>query len=558
MYRTTICLLLICSAAFAKKKEPEVFQQLEEYRFWPAYKQQYFTEPQLWVQQDHAIPGWDWSLPPSVKPSDKAYVQLGHAAREPVMNLPVRPVVEMMWNWKDLEPEEGKFNFQPLIGAISEWDAKGYGVALKIRASVYDKLAVPANKRPPKWYADHVSAPDWLKQYNIPVIHEEPKKSFQIVNYDILHPEYHQRYLRFIEKLGGSGIPRMDAVKVAYLGFKSSSQGEEGGGPHEPGPDRVFEKRALERYDAWAKAFKGVEDKLLPTGGGKGKQEQIYQQHAYDLGMGQRSGFVEMFLYNIPNPALGQVWTKAGYLEIDESCPPIRYNRAFGDENEEYETSWVHRFGAVESYPFRYWVSMLRALQMRRSYLMVNDFTLDPKMLHWVCHELGRTVDDTPDAWCALRENTIQSNNRTGPVKNFERWLYQRDPEEYKTEPAIAIPHAIKMWMVPKGEVFDYIARKGKKIGFAIDDRYLFGHCPKAAIKITYHDIGNSLVQLLCLDKDGQPLIRSSQCEDTGALKTVTFIIEDADFNGKVMDNDFVIRATTGEAVISMVRIIKL
>jgi len=556
MKKTVFYLLLINVTALGGKKER--FPRPEEYRYWPAYEQKYYTEPQPWVQRDHVIDGWDWSLPPSVKPSKKAFVQLGHAAREPIMNLPLRPVVEVSWNWKNLEPEEGVYNFEPLISTIKQWETRGFGVALKIRASVADKLPAPPEKKRPKYFEAHISAPEWLKQYNIPLIYEKPKHDFQIVNYDVMHPEYHKRYLRLIEKLGESGIPRMDAVKVAYLGYKSSSQGEEGGGPKNPGPDRIYEKRAFERYDAWAKAFKGVEYKLMPTGGGIHPQEQIYQNYANKLGMGQRGGFVEMFLYNIPNPALGQIWTDDGYLEVDESCPPIRYNRAFGDENEEYETKWTHRFGAVESYPFRYWASMLRALQMRRNYLMLNDFTLDPHLLYCVCLELGRTVEDTPDAWCALRENIIRSGGRTGPVKNFERWLYQRDSDHYRTEPAIAVPHAIRMWMVPKGETFDYIARKGKLIGFAVNDRFLFGHCPPIAIKITYHDIGNTLVQLLCLDKGGKPIIRSFQCKNTGDLKTVTFIIENAAFNGKGMEHDFVIRAATGESVLSMVRVIKL
>jgi len=81
-------------------------------------------------------------------------------------------------------------------------------------------------------------------------------------------------------------------------------------------------------------------------------------------------------------------------------------------------------------------------------------------MLAWVGLELGRTQEDTPDAWCFLRESKLKS----GPVKNFERWLYQRDTPGYETQAAISIDKNYHSWMyeAPK-ELFhdqiDYIAR---------------------------------------------------------------------------------------------------
>ena len=105
---------------------------------------------------------------------------------------------------------------------------------------------------------------------------------------------------------------------------------------------------------------------------------------------------------------------------------------------------------------------------MRCNYALYNPFSLIPEQMVWVGQSLGRTVENTPDIWCALRESYVRNS---GAVKNFERWLYQRDTEGYETEPAIKVPHPIKMWMVKKDHYFDYVARKSRRIGFAVDDR---------------------------------------------------------------------------------------
>lgn len=67
----------------------------------------------------------------------------------------------------------------------------------------------------------------------------------------------------------------------------------------------ALEKCLTERLDVWAKAFDGVEHKLAWVGagsdGGGGKLDYSGMgarvlDYAYDLGMGQRCGFVENYL----------------------------------------------------------------------------------------------------------------------------------------------------------------------------------------------------------------------------------------------------------------------
>ena len=47
-----------------------------DYSYWPKYNKVPTEEivPQMWNNTDHIIDGWDWSLPPSVTPSEKGIV----------------------------------------------------------------------------------------------------------------------------------------------------------------------------------------------------------------------------------------------------------------------------------------------------------------------------------------------------------------------------------------------------------------------------------------------------------------------------------------------------
>ena len=253
----------------------------------------------------------------------------------------------------------------------------------------------PDRAKYPDGWEEHkkemASAPRWLERYNIPLIEEKPVLNiatpFQIINMDIFDERYHSRYLKFVEAFGRSGIPQMEEVKIAYLHNKSRTRGEEGSVPERG----VAAERFAERMKAWARAFKGVEYKLCYVDH-KGPHLKL----AYKLGMGQRNGYVEMYMLHCDNPMLGQYLDNDGYLCVDESCPPIADNkRAFGDENEEYyKDLHVPRFGPYETFPHRYRESMLRVLQMRRNFLWTCPFTLNAPLLSFVSLELARTVHD--------------------------------------------------------------------------------------------------------------------------------------------------------------------
>ena len=79
------------------------------------------------------------------------------------------------------------------------------------------------------------------------------------------------------------------------------------------------------------------------------------------------------------------------------------------------------------------------------------------------------------------------------------------------------------------------------------------------AVKITYLDRANAEWQLECFTGDGKTVTRNVTCGVTGTVKTVTYILKDAYFPGVGYTGlDMQIRALKGDAVIRLVRLIKL
>ncbi len=191
---------------------------------------------------------------------------------------------------------------------------------------------------------------------------------------------------------------------------------------------------------------------------------------------------------------------------------------------------------------------------MQCNHVLMSSFSIYPEQMVWMGQTLGRTVEDSPEVWCALRESQVR---RVGPVKNLERWLYQRDSPGFETSPDVKIDHPIKMWMVQPDHQFDYIARKGRQIGLAVDDRWAGGGPVDVALKTTYFDKGTGTVDVAVKTRGGD-VTRQIRLTGSDKLKTATFMIKDAVFSAEKMDYDITFKSTGDEAVLSFVRIIRL
>jgi hypothetical protein len=519
-----------------------------------------------WRTTDDVQDGWDWSLPPGVKPYARSGISISERKVGP--SFPGRLTRSVSWSWKQLEPREGEYDFAALKASILKRSAGGkYCVEFHLRASVWELKNFPDEAEYPKSWVAHMersaTAPRWLSQYEIPLVAFKKKgldnigTPFQVVNMDIYHPEYHKRYVRMVRALGESGIPVMPEVSIVFVHLWSASRGEEGAGPAMDDPRR---EAFGERLRAWSKACEGIEGKLCLV-----SHRENDLKLAYELGMGQRNGFVEMYMMHCNNPLLGQGVDGDGYLVVDETCPLVAENRASGDENEEYVPSvHVARFGPMSGWPHRYRESMLRVLQMRRNFIWAEGGKglVDPPLLGYVSLELGKTIETAPDAWCYLRESNIRVKGQPKPVKNFERWLYQRDGEGCRALATVKVQVQKQLSHHPK-HPYDYTARRtdlkggNSFIGFALDDRFLSGGPHRVAIKVTYHDVGTGTWSLVYTSIGGQKE-RVIRCADTGKVKTATFFLDDAHFRGANMAHDFVVRAAQSDAVISFVRVIGL
>ena len=546
-----ICYMIIaciCSATVAQIN-PNVLPE-STYPFWPSYEYLELEDldtiqAQAWINQNHLINGWDWSFPGFVEPSPRSIVGL---QRNLNVTKEFKPLdlqfkcnsTGILWvKWRDIEQTPGNYDFTPIINRINQAASVGSDIILRILCHSKSRAGDISKGEAPLWLED--LGINFLPQ-------EDPKHN---LNFDPSHPEFHKHYLMLVNELEKTEIPEM--VKAAYVGYASHSFGDEGIGPYPETNSEANDtvKHVRERLDAWHDAFRGMEYKVFMGSA---------VDYGFRKGFGVRRGFVEMYLYRIPDDVLGQYIDENGYLYVDETAPVLTYQCFNGDVNEEYEEAWAtadrnFRFGnTTNSYPYRYFTSTLRALQMRCTYIHTTGH-LVPKMLPFLSLELGRTVEDTPDAWCALRESYLKLDGGT-PVKNFERWLYQRDAPGYETTPDLQIQHAIMMWMVQEDKYYDFVARKGQKIGFDVDDRMFPGGEQSMAVKVSFYDGVPGTLKLVYENNQGRQA-DSVVAAGIDTIKTATFFI-DARLDDTGFDHgyDFVLESEE-EVPVALVRVIK-
>ena len=471
-------------------------------------------------------------------------------------------VVDELWvYWREIEEVEGQYDFSKVKAQIAERLNQGCdAVIIRMLGAVWTAGSPEDWERwenGEQWRFRRWSAPRWLVDtYGIDQL-PVGEGSSEVIHVDIFHPEYHRQYGELIEAFDQSGVLDIPEVHGLIVGGMCRANGEEGHGTFELSkiPRDIAEERYRERLAAWQNAF--------------GDPHKVISMLKDDQTMvGSRDGFVEMYLYLMNDPEVrGQYVDDAGYLSVNEEAFYIRNGGVllFGDENEEYNPKrWADRpgrpgrFGPVESFNYRYFTSMLRLLQMRRNYLYADEISPDPQLLWYVLHGLGRTAEDSADAWCFLRESYLSGGGEyaaQGPVKNFERWLHQRDQPTHATTPAVRIPHALKSWWLADDDHrYDYVARRGKQIGFTLNESFLTGPA-HVAVKVSYYD-GYEGSWTLRYQRSGET-IESDPVATTGsdAFRTATFFIE-ADFGIEGMDYDFEI-VSLDEVPISFVRVIK-
>ncbi|VGO22887.1 hypothetical protein [Pontiella sulfatireligans] len=530
------------------------------WKYWGTFNKVTQPYPAVWITNNTVVNGWDWSLPESVAADPNAYFKF---AGDDIHELSCGSLRDLHVTWDELEPTEGVYDFESLRQQILD-AAEGYdGVSLRLRAALWE--TVSPTGLPLSGMQLRENAPRWMDSLDIAKINMHTDRTdYQVHNLDIMDPDYHSRYQLLIEALGNSGIPAMEELKVVNLCYRSASYGEEFTVYDQDDFDQLgFEytadeiaSRTKERLDFWADAFGTNVWKLMYVGSGL----QSHVDYAGQLGIGSRNGFIEMYGATIHMPQFGITINSDRHVDVDETNPFIANNLRFGDENEEYSNE--ERFGWKESFPYRYQISSFRMLQMRRNYVMHDNNTLNPELTWYLGLGLSRNVENTPDAWVMLNELSISpwanknedGSSNAGPVKNVERWLYQRDISGYETTPCMAVPTAKDLWYADNGRPYDYTARKGQKMGFVVDDRLLLMGEHPVVIKVSYYDGVPGTLKLVYTTSSGTQE-KSVVATGEDKVKTVTFFI-DAVMDAPDLNFDFELHSVE-EVPVFFVRLIK-
>jgi hypothetical protein len=287
-----------------------------------------------------------------------------------------------------------------------------------------------------------------------------------------------------------------------------------------------------------------------------GADDDLLARDAVAAGLGIRTGITELFNFHLNHvPAYGITIAEDGHLVVDESWVGLAPDRIRATENECYEDCGFafpaeHLTYAVE-------MSNLKALQMRMNWVYVDAGLVErhPEFFRWVRAELGKSVEDAPDAWVVLREaedvywsRDDDSHTWTGApfIRNWERWVVQRDVPGAMTERGTEL----RIDPGPESDGTMGVAYEGRRtaratgndaIAFFVEPRFVASG-GAAEIKVTYVDNGASFRLGESADVKGT---------GSGAIRTATFALE-------TLPSEFRIFATGAEDLeVRMVRIVR-
>lgn len=527
--------------------------------------------------------GEDYSLPDWAYPEEYS----GFIGNTEIPRPEGSMVVKHWWlSWAMLEPERGQYNWEYVDECIAAAAAGGYKLNMHLQSITYgggdEERGIFVDQKVPDWV---------LEEFGIA---EE-----DLINmgweFDLLIipgwlPEIRTAFNDMIRAFGEQGYPQSPQVASAYIHAISPSRGEEfwmtqstldllerdhGFGI------AVLDEWITSRLEAYGEAFSGVTHKLVWVGkqdswrylsGGKYADLALrLVEDAWALGAGNRSSAVEKFNLFLNEPALGQSVDENGYLVVDETLPPINSVRFFGDENEEYGAGWVWRFGSMDGEAARFRFSILRTLQTRMRFLWTSTEAevINPPLHYYAGMSLGKTTENSPDAWAYLRETpTSTYHSPPGVVRNFERWLTQRDLPGGETVPAertFREYYAGGYHGSGPDEWYDDLARRtdiasdNSFIYFDLDDSFIINGAVQIKVEITdnsdavWHlDFTNTNHQLVSTDTFSN--------QNDGTIKTVTFSINQASFlNGFDNGMDFrIVCDGPGDVSVRWVRLVRM
>ncbi|NLE76110.1 MAG: hypothetical protein GX605_05090, partial [Chloroflexi bacterium] len=174
---------------------------------------------------------------------------------------------------------------------------------------------------------------------------------------------------------------------------------------------------------------------------------------------------------------------------------------------------------------------VLTALDRHSDYIVMDKYlTQEPARypyLEFANRYLGRSIDDTPSVWVALRETSPQYT--WYPDRgNYEFWLYQVD--------AVPGGRTVPAWEVSSAPEGYYTRRTDQGSGnpymyFNVDDRYLYGGQNTVEVSVTYYDSGTDRWELQYDAVDNAYKSAGVVAkQNSGQWKTKSWVLNDARF----------------------------
>lgn len=85
---------------------------------------------QPWRETDDVIDGFEWSLPPAVRPAARSFIKGFYSSNPRTFPGHLLGVVDV--TWREIEPEEGRYAFAAIGRRIAELKAKGHPAAIDL------------------------------------------------------------------------------------------------------------------------------------------------------------------------------------------------------------------------------------------------------------------------------------------------------------------------------------------------------------------------------------------------------------------------------------------
>nr|WP_319395755.1 beta-galactosidase [uncultured Desulfobacter sp.] len=479
--------------------------------------------------------GPDWSLPDGVHSSNRA----GGLYMDQDPDYSFLCLKGITLSWANLNPAENQYDFSDLDTALEKAEHQNYKVIIRLKCHVTARQNLSGAMD-----ANCPYVPQWVLDLHEPAQFVTRNTSDRYIR--VAAPwdtGLQKELLSFIDVFGKKGYPADERIAGIYITGFSSSLGEEfwlhrdylQNALNAGMTERSLLTTYQTRIDAWVDAAGEHVYKLIWIGYGEiqnsGYDGDRLNDYALDMGLGWRHGGPDTY-HDILPPEEGQTYTN-GYLNADWSHPLRDGQRIFLGEVE-YTFKQPDADNAVPGQTHMTESAIMRMAQLGMNYAWTSGefIAYAPRMFEWWTQTAGKNSWDSPDAACWLRQDAVyvKTHATVYPIKNFERFLYQRDQAGAKTVPVLPVNRAA-FWNDPSGQHFDYSARStdvrndNDKMIFSLEPGFLKTLGLPFTIKITYFD--NNASQWVLEVPAGESCLQSSPI--TGAsdntLKTVTFTI---------------------------------